>query len=42
MNPENCGAHIAYHHSHLWRKPMFLEPKVPTTQPIHKQLNECT
>lgn len=39
MNPENCGPHIQAHHSHLWRKTMFVEPRVPDTELPHKQLN---
>ena len=39
MNPENCGAHIVGRHSHLWRKSMFIEPKVADSQPCHQQLN---
>ena len=39
MNPDNCGAHITGKHSHLWRKSMFLEPKVPEVEVSHKQMN---
>lgn len=42
MNPENCGAHIEHRHSHLWRKSMFITPRVPERDSCHKQLNECT
>lgn len=42
MNPENCGPHITGKHSHLWRKSMFIEQRVPESNSCHKQLNECT
>lgn len=41
MNPENCASHITDKHSHLWRRSMFIEPRVPDTHGCHKQLNEC-